>query len=66
MNKPLIRYHATKMDTTSALILDTQEGHCWLWGAHEKTGLVLMYQGQVSPGEEPGEVIVQIPPPNAK
>jgi len=66
MSESSRRYQAVTMDNTSALMLDTQEGHFWLWGAHENTGFVLMYQGQVSPGEEPGDVIIQIPSPNVK
>ena len=48
------------------LILDTVEGHLWLWGENEairdgesklKFGAVLTYEGRVRPGQRMGEVI---------
>lgn len=53
------RYQAIRLDATGALILDTQEGHLWIWGVHKETGIMLIYQGQVSLGKKAGEVIIQ-------
>jgi hypothetical protein len=54
------RYQAITLGK-EALILDTQEGHLWLWGVRENGNCVLIYQGQVSPGQEMGEIIDQFP-----
>lgn len=61
MSKEVGRYQGVRIDSSAILIIDTQEGHLWLWGCHKDTGFLLMYQGQVSPGEKPGDAIVQIP-----
>ena len=50
------RYQAVATNT-SVFILDTQEGHLWLWGACEETGVTLMYLGQLSVGKEPLEML---------
>ena len=50
------RYQAVPM-SGSVFILDTQEGHLWLWGTCEKTGVSLMYLGQLSVGKEPLEML---------
>lgn len=45
-----------------ALILDVESGHLWLWietPGNEQTGgsRMLIYQGQVRPGREMGDII---------
>lgn len=49
-----------------ALILDTREGHVWIWSENElvttaggdrRYGSVFIYQGRLRPGSRPGEVI---------
>ncbi len=47
---------------TQALILDTKDGHLWLWNAHPGLGgqtqiETLIYEGQVKPGKNMGDVI---------
>ena len=50
--------------TEKALILDTVAGHMWIWvespavGDREGARLVI-YQGQLTPGRDMGEVIAQ-------
>ena len=47
------RYQAQRVpDTSSFFILDTQEGHIWLW---DRTQLV--YQGHLKPAESMGDVV---------
>lgn len=50
------KYQIVKLDATAVLILDTQEGHLWLWGVHKDIGVTLVYQGRISPGEKAGDV----------
>ena len=50
------RYQAVAMGT-SAFILDTQEGHMWLWGACKETGITLMYLGKLRVGEKPLDML---------
>ena len=50
--------------TEKALILDTLAGHMWLWVespavGEENGGRYIIYQGQLAPGKEMGEVILQ-------
>jgi MYXO-CTERM domain-containing protein len=54
------------------LILDTVEGHLWIWeenvrleaqGRPPSFGTALVYQGRVRPGTRIGEVIEQSPRP---
>jgi hypothetical protein len=47
-----------------ALILDTESGHLWLWledaGSEVEGGTrMLIYQGQVRPGKQMGDIIEQ-------
>jgi hypothetical protein len=65
------RYEALSLGSaegggTRALILDSREGHVWVWTENElvaapdgsrryKTGFV--YQGRLRPGARPGEMI---------
>ena len=51
------------------LILDTVEGHLWIWGENEtiydkngkpRFGTALTYQGRVRPGSKVGEIIEMI------
>jgi hypothetical protein len=52
--------------TTRVFILDTVDGHLWIWGEREaiydqagkpRFGTSLIYQGRVRPGQKMGEVI---------
>ncbi|MBM4228597.1 MAG: hypothetical protein FJ164_12760 [Gammaproteobacteria bacterium] len=50
--------------TEKALILDTMEGHLWIWTASPATdteagGRYIIYQGQLFPGKEIGEVVLK-------
>ena len=49
-----------------ALILDTREGHVWVWSENEpiatadgrrRYGAGFIYQGKLRPGSQPGELI---------
>jgi len=49
-----------------ALILDTREGHVWVWSENEpiaaadgrrRYGAGFIYQGKLRPGTQPGELI---------
>ncbi len=51
-----------------AFILDTREGHVWIWSENElitapdgrrRYGSGFIYQGRLRPGSEPGQVIDQ-------
>jgi len=47
------RFQAIRVKDSSTFILDTQEGHMWVWTLGE-----LVYQGIVKPGETMGEVVL--------
>ena len=64
------RYQAVPIDggleygTEKALIIDTVAGHLWIWiespaVGEEPGGRYVIYQGQVVPGSEMGEVDVK-------
>lgn len=49
-----------------ALIVDTREGHVWVWSenellnspsGHRRYGSGFIYQGKLRPGTQPGEII---------
>lgn len=51
-----------------AFILDTREGHVWIWSENElvtapdgrrRYGAGFIYQGKLRPGSQPGEMIKQ-------
>ena len=50
-----------------AFILDTREGHVWIWSENEpiatadgrRYGAGFIYQGRLRPGTQPGELIDQ-------
>lgn len=51
-----------------ALIVDTREGHVWVWSENEllsspsgqrRYGSGFIYQGKLRPGTQPGEIIEQ-------
>lgn len=51
-----------------ALILDTRDGHVWVWsenellnspGGQRRYGSGFIYQGKLRPGTQPGEIIEQ-------
>ncbi len=53
---------------TRALILDTRDGHVWVWSENEfittpdgarRYGTGFIYQGKLRPGSRPGEMIEQ-------
>ncbi|MFX0202349.1 MAG: hypothetical protein ACFFCW_40095 [Candidatus Hodarchaeota archaeon] len=61
------RYQAIPLTTepgtgSAAFIIDTKEGHLWMWvfgmrpDKHELS-TILIYNGQVRPGKKPGECI---------
>ncbi len=47
------RFQAIRVQDSSAFILDTQDGHMWVWTLGE-----LVYQGIVKPGKTMGEVVL--------
>lgn len=52
-------------------LIDTVEGHLWTWEENTRLGgpdkgtfgTALIYQGRVSPGARPGDVVTQRPGP---
>ena len=53
-----------------ALIVDTRDGHVWVWsenellsspGGQRRYGSGFIYQGKLRPGTQPGEIIEQQP-----
>lgn len=69
------RYQALSLNSvegsktgTRALILDTRDGHVWVWSENElitapdgrrRYGAGFIYQGKLRPGSQPGEMIEQ-------
>ena len=64
------RYQAVPIDsgtefgTEKALIVDTLAGHMWIWTESPATdeepgGRYIIYQGQLTPGTEMGEVVLK-------
>lgn len=55
------RFQAVRMNNSSIMILDTMEGHLWVWVSQPdqsgKSAEFLIYQGQVVPGSKMGEII---------
>jgi hypothetical protein len=55
------RYQAVRMDSNAIFILDTQEGHLWVWIIQKdnsgQSAEFLFYQGKVRPGSRMGELI---------
>ena len=62
------RYQAIPLDsgsefgTEKAMIIDTVAGHVWIWMEspaveNHSGGRYLIYQGQVSPGRDMGEIL---------
>lgn len=64
---PLNSVEASKTGTR-ALIVDTRDGHVWVWSENElitapdgrrRYGAGFLYQGKLRPGSQPGEMIEQ-------
>ena len=64
------RYQAIPLEsgyefgTEKAFVLDTVAGHMWIWVespavGDEKGGRYVIYQGQLSPGKDMGDIILQ-------
>ena len=55
------RYQAIRMDSNAIFILDTKEGHLWVWVIQKdnsgQSAEFLFYQGKVRPGSKMGELI---------
>jgi len=55
------RYQAVRMDSNAIFILDTMEGHLWVWVIQKdssgQSAEFLFYQGRVKPGSNMGEII---------
>jgi len=54
----------TEFGTEKALIVDTLAGHMWIWTESPATdeepgGRYVIYQGQLVPGSEMGEVVMK-------
>jgi hypothetical protein len=45
---PVGRFQAVAMGPSGVVILDTKEGRVWIAGATAKTGIQIVYMGQVS------------------
>ena len=61
LNDGIGRYQAIRLDSNAIFIIDTKEGHMWVW-VIQKDNLgqpseFLFYQGQVSPGSDMGDLI---------
>ncbi|MGD2125668.1 MAG: hypothetical protein PVG99_06280 [Desulfobacteraceae bacterium] len=55
---PVGRFQAVRVEDNSVFILDTKEGHYWIWGGSGSSGAVsLIYGGRVRPGKRMGEII---------
>lgn len=70
------RYEALPLSSTEgsktgtrAFILDTRDGHVWIWSENELItapdgrrhyGSGFIYQGKLRPGSQPGEMIEQL------
>jgi len=55
------RFQALRVDDASVFILDTREGHFWLWRISKVGTLSLLYGGHVRPAATMGEVIDRVP-----
>ena len=55
------KYQAVRMDSNAIFIIDTQEGHIWVWviqpDREGRSSEFLFYQGQVLPGSNMGELM---------
>jgi len=55
------RFQAVRMNNSSVFILDTKEGHLWIWitqaGKDGRSEEFLVYQGQAVPGSRMGDLI---------
>ena len=61
-NEEIGRYQAMKIAletaSVSVLIIDTKEGHLWVWGASTSGDLWdLTYMGKARPGQKMGDLI---------
>ncbi len=52
------RFQAVTLDKNSAIILDTEKGHLWMWRLGINT-ISLTYAGQVYPGKDVADVIYE-------
>jgi hypothetical protein len=50
------RFSAVRIDGTSVFLLDTRQGHLWVWTFGEK-GSFTAYQGQLVPGLKMGDIV---------
>ena len=50
------RFAAVRVDNSSVLLLDTRQGHLWVWTFGAK-GSFTTYQGQLLPGLNMGDVV---------
>jgi hypothetical protein len=55
------RFQAVAMDDSSVVILDTQEGHVWMWDLSGLGTVSMVYGGQVFLGENMGEMVQSVP-----
>lgn len=55
------RFQAVRMNNNTVFILDTKQGHLWIWiiqsDKEGKSNEYILYQGQVFPGDNMGEII---------
>jgi hypothetical protein len=57
------RFQACSIEEGLVFIIDTKEGHMWLWRPGtigEPKAIILMYQGQLCPGAQMGHVIDRV------
>jgi hypothetical protein len=61
LNNGIGRYQAIRLDSNAIFIIDTKEGHMWVWVIQKdnqgQPSELLFYQGQVSPGSDMGDLI---------
>ena len=59
---PVGRFQAVTMEDSSVLILDTKEGHVWVWDLSGLGTVSMVYGGQVFLGERVGEMMQSVLP----
>lgn len=60
-NDKIGRYQAIRMDSNAIFIIDTKEGHLWVWVIQKDSQGIpsefLFYQGKLVPGRNMGDLI---------
>jgi len=59
--KEVGRFQAIHVGQGNLFVLDTKEGHFWIWSVFTGGHLGLIYGGQLCPGESMGEKVIYLP-----